>query len=255
MFRIPGCDIRQLAKKKGPVMYFAVLACLAAVFVMSGSFGGKNGAAETGAAVSVQTEAAASAEKMPEDLNPAGNFTEEDFKPKASEDSYVWDIFKLLVVLGIMVGGFYYFFRYVTRKTGLNVHGEDVIQTLAMVPVGQNKYIQVVDLAGRILVLGITDGGISLITEVTGREQIDRIHVMSSRTKPAPGPAAGFQDYLKEQLGRQVIRFAERFEKKSGPVPEEKQESSDSAVSGEKEMNFLKQQKSRLKDLGRYKNE
>lgn len=112
---------------------------------------------------------------------PGGEFSDNDFKPKAVEDSYAWDIFKTILILAILVGAFYYFFRFVTKRAGIQVMGEDVLKTLAISPVGQNKHIQVVDLAGKILILGVTDGSINLITEISDRDEMDRIRLLGSR--------------------------------------------------------------------------
>jgi len=131
---------------------------------------------------------------------PYGNYQAEEEEP----ESYAWLIFKTIFVIGLLVGGFYYFFRFVTRKVGIQILGKDVIQVLSVVPLGQNKYLQVVDLAGRVLVLGVTDGSINLITEITGKDEIDRIRVMSSR--PIEQEALTFQDFLGRQLGRFIKR-------------------------------------------------
>ena len=91
-------------------------------------------------------------------------------------------------MIGLLVGGFYYFFRFVTRKVGIQMLGRDVVQVLSVVPIGQNKYLQVVDLAGRVLVLGVTDSNINFITEITG-EGRDRPH--SRHEHPHRGAGSG----------------------------------------------------------------
>ena len=129
------------------------------------------------------------------------DYTEEDFKPKVQEESTGWMLFKTLIILGLMVGGFYYFFRFVTKKAGIQLVGENVIQVLSIVPVGQNRYLQVVDVAGKMFVLGITENNINMITEITDREEKDRIRLMSSRSRPVK-EEGGFQDYFFRQIGR-----------------------------------------------------
>ncbi len=166
------------------------------------------------------------------DFLPYGNYQADEAEP----ESYVWLIFKTVFVIGLLVGGFYYFFRFVTRKTGLQVFGKDVIQVLSVVPLGQNKYLQVVDLAGRVMVLGVTDGAINLITEITGKEEIDRIRVMSSRPMEQERPT--FQDFLGKQLGRFIRR-------KPGDV------SGDGAGRGGEydRLAYLKRQRDRLRKM------
>ena len=146
---------------------------------------------------------------------PAANYEESDFRPGATEGSYAWDIIKLLIILGLMVGGFYYFFKFVTKKTSLNVDGDEIINTLAVVPAGQNKNIQVIDVAGKLLILGVADGGINLITEITNKDEIERIRLMASRSRPAA--AGGFSDFLKSKINTHVGKAVEKLgRKKSG---------------------------------------
>ncbi|MCL2025964.1 MAG: flagellar biosynthetic protein FliO [Leptospirales bacterium] len=138
----------------------------------------------------------------------AADYTESDFMPRTSGSSYVWDIFKLLIILGLMVGGFYYFFRYISKKTGINARGGDIMRTVAVLPIGQNKHIQVVDLAGKLLVIGVADNGINLITEITDKDNIDRIRFMDSYDDKASGGSSTFQDFLKKRIGRGIGKVA-----------------------------------------------
>ncbi|TAL39453.1 MAG: hypothetical protein EPN93_01440 [Spirochaetes bacterium] len=121
-------------------------------------------------------------------------------KPEVDEESYAWVIIKTLFILGILVGGFYYFFRFVTKKAGISMPGGDVAQTLSVVPLGQNKFLQVVDLAGKVLVLGVTDGSINLIMEIKEKDEIDRIRIAGSRAIAAT--TFSFQEFLTGQIAK-----------------------------------------------------
>ena len=172
---------------------------------------------------------------------PAANYEESDFRPGATEGSYAWDIIKLLIILGLMVGGFYYFFKFVTKKTSLNADGDEIINTLAVVPAGQNKNIQVIDVAGKLLILGVADGGINLITEITNKDEIERIRLMASRSRPAAG---SFSDFLKSKINTHVGKAVEKLgRKRSG--------GSAFTDSGEWKSgdNYLEKQNNRLRDL------
>jgi flagellar biogenesis protein FliO len=163
-------------------------------------------------------------------------------KPTVEEESYIWLIFKTIIVLGILIGGFYFFYKFVTKKTGMQLLGRDVIKVLSVVPVGQNKFLQVIDLAGRIMVIGVSDSSINLITEVLDRNEIDRIRLLSSKSSPIhPG---GFQDY--------IAKYIARFFKKDGGgnigtgFEIRHQENEQPATD---KMNYLKKQRERLKKI------
>ncbi|MCL1910766.1 MAG: flagellar biosynthetic protein FliO [Leptospirales bacterium] len=179
------------------------------------------------------------------DVLPAANYLEDDFMPQTSESSYAWDIFKLLLVLGLMVGSFYFFFRYISKKTGINARGGDIMRTIAIVPVGQNKYIQVIDLAGKLLVIGVADNGINLITEITNKDDIDRIRLMGSFDDKTAGAApATFQDFLKERIGRGIGKVTEKIHERRSPGVRTYEYTDDSV-----DFEYIKNQNGRLKKL------
>lgn len=233
------CDIK--CKPRFLLHLTIALSCVFMLGTFCSSFAAQGDAA---AASNDVTERQAAGQNGNSDSNnglPAANYTEDDFMPQVSDGSYAWDIIKMIIILGIMVGGFYYFFKFVSKKTGINVHGEDMIQILASSAVGQNKYIQIIDVAGSILVLGITDGNINLITEITNREQIEHIRILGADNKPAM--EGNFQDLLKERIAGVVKKISER--KNSG---EQRKTFEDFERHN---FEYLQQQKGRLKDLDR----
>lgn len=173
-------------------------------------------------------------------FNLDGNFQNEQSEP----ESYGWLIFKTIFVIGLLVGGFYYFFRFVTRKVGIQMLGRDVVQVLSVVPIGQNKYLQVVDLAGRVLVLGVTDSNINFITEIQEKDEIDRIRLMS--TRPVAHEAAPFQEFLAKQLGKIIGK------KDAGAVVE----AHEPRPFGDTDrLDYLKRQRERLRKINGSDNE
>ena len=178
----------------------------------------------------------------------ANGFNLDNYRDDEAEtESYGWLIFKTIFVIGLLVGGFYYFFRFVTKKVGIQMLGRDAVQVLSVVPIGQNKYLQVVDLAGRVLVLGVTDSNINFITEIVGKDEIDRIRVMSSR--PVARDAAPFQEFLSKQLGKIIG-------KKGTVVEPEMRESREARPFGDTDrLDYLKRQRERLKRINGTDNE
>lgn len=172
---------------------------------------------------------------------PGGNYNDEDFKPQVEEESSAWMFIKMLLVLGIFGGGFYYFYRFVTKKAGISIFGGEAIKVLSVVPLGQNKFLQVVDLAGRLLVVGVSDSSISLITEITEKEQMDRIRILSTRTPPHAKGAGGFQDHVVKEIGRLISRVRDMRRRDTGHRAVEIERPSD--------IDYLRQQRSRLKNM------
>lgn len=146
------------------------------------------------------TEAVVSETEKKETEPQKGDYLYNYEQPQVEEESYVWLIFKTIFVMGVLIAGFYYFFKFITQKVAITAIGQEVITVLSVVPLGQNKFLQVVDIAGRVYVLGVSDNNINLITEIKDKDDIDRIRLLSS--KSTPPKQGGFQEYLSTQLGK-----------------------------------------------------
>lgn len=146
--------------------------------------------------------------------------------------SYGWLIFKTIIIIALLVGGFYYFFRFVTKKAGMPIFGREIGQVLSIVPLGQNKYLQIVDLAGKVLVLGITETNVNFITEITEKEQIDRIRVMGAMHTEKEMPT------FRQFVANQVAEFLGKREKRKSSVEME-----------DDRLEYLIRQKERLKKI------
>lgn len=172
--------------------------------------------------------------------------------PKEDEASYGWMIFKTIIVLIIFGVGFYMFFKYISKKAGLPNVGRGVVQVLAVSPVGQNRFIQIVDIAGKVMVIGVTEGSINLISEITEKDEIDRVKLLSSKTTPVE--AHGFQDFLNEQVSSLIDlvgRAKTSLEKKKrGTGKFEPEEFYD-----DRKVDYMREQRERLKRMNGYRDD
>ncbi len=178
---------------------------------------------------------------------PTRDFKEDDFKPQVEEESAVWMLIKMIFILGIFAGGFYYFYRFITKKSGIGLFGGEAIKVLSVAPLGQNKFLQVVDLAGKVLVIGVSDNAITLISEITEKDQIDRIRILSNRTPPADRKVSGFQEYVMKDIGKLIEKVRE-FRSRGGRTKT-------TVIDNPEDINYLRQQRNRLKDLNGSDNE
>jgi flagellar protein FliO/FliZ len=178
---------------------------------------------------------------------PTRDFKEDDFKPQVDEPSAVWMLIKMIFVLGIFAGGFYYFYRFITKKSGIGLFGGEAVKVLSVAPLGQNKFLQVVDLAGKVLVIGVSDNAITLISEITEKDQIDRIRILSNRTPPAGQKVSGFQEYVMKDIGKLIEKVRE-FRGRGGRTKT-------TVIDNPEDINYLRQQRNRLKDLNGSDNE
>jgi Flagellar biogenesis protein len=178
---------------------------------------------------------------------PSKDFKDEDFKPQVEEESSVWMFIKMILVLGIFAGGFYYFYRFVTKKAGVSIFGGEAIKVLSVVPLGQNKFLHLIDVAGKVMVIGVSDNNISKISEITEKDQIDRIRILSTRTPPPNISAGGFHDQVMKEIGKIIGRvrdFRHRDRRFKATV-----------IDNPADIEYLRQQRDRLKGLNGTDNE
>jgi flagellar protein FliO/FliZ len=168
-------------------------------------------------------------------------FKDEDFKPQVEEESSIWMFIKMILVLGIFAGGFYYFYRFVTKKAGISIFGGEAIRVLSVVPLGQNKFLQLIDVAGKVMVIGVSDNSINLLSEITEKDQIDRIRILSTRKPPPGASAGGFQDQVMKEIGRIIGRVRD-FRHRGHTVKT-------TVIDNPSDIEYLRQQRDRLKGL------
>jgi flagellar biosynthetic protein FliO len=178
---------------------------------------------------------------------PGQNFVEDDFKPQIEEESASWLIVKTIFVLALFIGGFYYFYKFVTQKSGFNLSGQEAIRILSTVGLGTNKFIQIIDVAGKIFLLGVTDNNINLLTEINDKEDIDRIRLLSSRSTPVQG--VKFQDLITERIGWVVDKVTDIRSRGSKKQREYMEYDIEELSSKDFDMSYINKQKERLKKM------
>ena len=179
---------------------------------------------------------------------PGQGFDDRDFGPQVEEESVIWMIFKTIIVLALFIGGFYLFYKFVTQKAGLQVTGHEAIQVLSMIPVGPNRSLQLVEVAGRVYLIGVSEAGINMLTEINNKEEIDRIRLLSSRSTPVKDLT--FQDFITDQIGRVVERIHDVKDKISEKRTHGGGKTSVTEISDKEfDMSYLNKQKSRLRNI------
>ena len=104
--------------------------------------------------------------------------------PAISLLSSIAYVLTLLVTFAVVIALAYLTSRFLGNKlkAGSVSQGGRV---LVIMPLGTNKTLQVVDVAGKVLLLGVTDHAVTLLLEVTDSEDIAKLR--DSSTQPAYG--------------------------------------------------------------------
>jgi len=105
---------------------------------------------------------------------------------------------QMLTALGVVLGGlilvFYFMKRFLKRDVGGSK--EQLIKVIASQYIGIKKNISLVEIPGSILVVGVSNDNISLLTKIEDKVVLDDLRQESSRITPS------FSDHLQRLTGR-----------------------------------------------------
>ena len=127
---------------------------------------------------------------------PDYEYTEPDFGENRL--SYPILVLRTIAVLAVIIIGIYLVFRFLLRRKNPRIADSEIIKVLANFPLAANKAIQVVEIAEKILVLGVSDSNINLITTIEDKETVDKLKLLSSKETGAPG---SFKDQFLKLIG------------------------------------------------------
>lgn len=105
--------------------------------------------------------------------------------PTTSLFSTVAYIFTLLAAFAVVIGLAYFTSRILGKKLGLS-SGAFGSRILTVIPLGTNRSLHVVEVAGKVLLLGVTDHSITLLQEITDSEEITKLrddHIKTEATQ------------------------------------------------------------------------
>ncbi|MCB1157671.1 MAG: flagellar biosynthetic protein FliO [Leptospiraceae bacterium] len=118
--------------------------------------------------------------KETKEINPV----EERYKPKEEGSSLTWVLFKIILVFGFLSAVMYYALKFLSKSRIAGFPVKDSMQVLASLPLAPGKQLQIVDVEGILMVLGVADGSINLITEITSPEIKERIYMKRDEIQP-----------------------------------------------------------------------
>lgn len=138
---------------------------------------------------------------------PTGEYLQyQESKPAASSSglSTLAYVFTLIITFAIVIGLAYFASRFLGQKMGskLAMGNQRIISTL---PMGANRAIYVVEIAGKFLILGVTDHSIHVLQEITDTEEIEKM-----QAEKASLPATQFDKVFQRQLAS-LQRLSPKF--------------------------------------------
>lgn len=138
---------------------------------------------------------------------PTGEYLQyQETKPAvySSGLSTVTYIFSLLITFAAVIGLAYFASRFLGKKMG-NRSASQHHKVVATLPMGANRAVYVVEIAGKFLILGVTDHTINVLQEITDLTEIEKLKVQH-----VPVPETQFDQVFQRQLAS-LQRLSPKF--------------------------------------------
>lgn len=101
-----------------------------------------------------------------------------------SAGSLIWTLVKVLFVFGILTAIMYYVLKIISKKRDSRYPVKAAMKVLGSLPLGTNKELQIVDVSGMLLLLGVSDQSVNLIKEIDSREIKEKIYTERDNFEP-----------------------------------------------------------------------
>jgi flagellar protein FliO/FliZ len=102
--------------------------------------------------------------------------------------SSVWAVIRMLLTLALAAAAIYGIVYFLKRSSKKTVNKDPFLKLLATVHLGSNRYAHIISIGGRAWILGSSDGGVNVISEVDNKDVIDAMLLEESRrSAEAPG--------------------------------------------------------------------
>lgn len=129
---------------------------------------------------------------------------EQKVKIKINYLSYL----KIIIVLALVIGVIYLIFHFLKKALKIKNNAGENAYVITSQSLGPGKWIQVVLVHGKYLILGVTNDNINLISEISDPKEIERLDIYSSQKKADEG--GNFVDVISDFFKRALNKKSEK---------------------------------------------
>lgn len=122
--------------------------------------------------------------KTPDKVNEPVNPVEERYKREEEPSSLLWTLVKIVIVFGILTAIMYYVLKFISKNRLSMYPVKDAMRVLASLPLAPNKQLQIVDISGILLIIGVSDGSVNLVKEIDSSDIKERIYQAKEHHEP-----------------------------------------------------------------------
>ncbi len=110
-----------------------------------------------------------------------------DAKKKSPISINIFSYIKIIIVLAVVILIIYGLSLILKRSLGIKGAIHENADIIINQSLGQGKWIQVIRICGKYLVLGITNENVNLLTEIKDKNEIERFEVVKNEKKVQSG--------------------------------------------------------------------
>ncbi|HET6450243.1 MAG TPA: flagellar biosynthetic protein FliO [Spirochaetia bacterium] len=96
-----------------------------------------------------------------------------------------WDFVRMILVLACVLGIIYLLFWLLRRGAGKRVQENDLIRVLGSRGLSGSRSLHLVEVGSSVYLVGASDGGVELISEITDKETLDSLRLKAAEQAPA----------------------------------------------------------------------
>ena len=107
----------------------------------------------------------------------------------------IWSVIRMILVLALAAAAIYGAVFLIKRSTKQTVQSDPFLKVLASSHLGSNRYVHIVHAGNKAWLIGSSDGGVNLISEVDDKETVDAMLLDDSR-RMADAPSGNIMNFL-----------------------------------------------------------
>ena len=115
--------------------------------------------------------------------------------PQSKNKTGIGQFIKVIIILIVIVALAYLILFYIKKRGKIKRSDDQFLRRVAYLPLAQGKSVEVVTLVNHAYVIGVSDGGINLISELDDAELVDALNLYSDKQKNTSKPK-NFADVL-----------------------------------------------------------
>ena len=121
---------------------------------------------------------------------PAGGANPAQAAQPAAPGVSTWDFVRMLIILAAVVGAIYLLFWILRKSSGRKIAENELIRVLGSRSLPGNRSLHLVEVGTSVYLIGSSDGGVELISEITDKESLDSVRLKAAEETPRQNAAS-----------------------------------------------------------------